>query len=184
MPALGAEAERAPEWGQQWSMPFGVQGGLRPSHFGLAKGRCLVVSLRSRVERGLRSGRLGRLVLGRLRGKVGWLWGCGWSRGWRGVDELTCTALLAPLPPVRAACHGRRPLWGAVDWTRVGISCRGSCGPAVAELCAPGAVGVGRGREPLRLLEDVIQERVDLACQSPRCPPGDPRPPSGRRLLF
>lgn len=170
MPALGAEAERAPEWGQQWSMPFGVRGGLRPSHFGLAKRRSLVVSLRSRVERGLQSGRLGRRVPGRLRGKAGRLWGCGWSR--------------APLPPVRAACHRLWPLWGAVGWTRVGISCRGSCRPAVAELCAPGAVGVGRGREPLRLLEDVIQERVDPASPSPRCPPSDPRSPSGPRLLF
>lgn len=163
---------------------FWCLGGLRPSHFGLAKRRSLVVSLRARVERGLRSGRLGRRAPGRLRGKAGWPWGCGWSRGWRGVDELTCMALLALLPPVRAACHRRGPLWGAVDWTRVRISCRGSRRPAVAELCAPGAAGVGRGREPLRLLGDVIQERVDLASLSPRCPPSDPRSPSGPRLLL
>ena len=87
-------------------------------------------------------------------------------------------------PAGAAACHRRRPLWAAVDCTRVGISCRGGCGPAVAELCAPGAVGVGWGREPLRLLEDAIQERVDPACPSPRCPPSDPRSPSGPRLLF
>lgn len=129
MPALGAEAERAPEWGQQSSMPFGVRGGLRPRHFGLAKGRSLLVSLRSRVERGLRSGRLGRPVLGRLRGKVGWLWGCGWSRGWRGVDELTCTALLAPLPPVRPPVTGAGPF--GQQWTVPGW---GSAAGAVAGL--------------------------------------------------
>lgn len=170
---------------------------------GVSSGRCLLVSggpqakslwlgqeevlggpLRARVERGLRSGRLGRRAPGRLRGKAGWPWGCGWSRGWRGVDELTCMALLALLPLVRAACHRRGPLWGAVGWTRVRISCRGSRRPAVAELCAPGAAGVGRGREPLRLLGDVIQERVDLASLSPRCPPSVPRSPSGPRLLL
>lgn len=138
MPARGAEAERALEGGQQWSMPFGVQGGVRPGHFGLAKRRSLVVSLRARVERGLRSGQLGQRALGRLRGEAAWLWGCGWSRRWRGVDELTCTALLVLHLPVQAACHRRGPLLGAVDWTSWG-----SASGAVAGLLWPSCVHQG-----------------------------------------